>query len=114
VDQAAEPIPPLNCWCRRRGDETQRGPPAARSREAKRALGSVTVVVVDVDAQDALEMPATEDQEPVEALSSHRADEALGDRVRLGSPDRRADDLDALASEDLVEGGAELGVVIVD
>ena len=61
-----------------------------------------------------LEVSAVEDQEPVETLSANGADEALGDRVRLRRPKRCADDFDALASEHLVEGAAELAVAIVD
>jgi hypothetical protein len=54
------------------------------------------------------------DQDPVEALAPHGADEALGKRVRLRSLDRCSDDLDPVAAEDLVEGAAELRVAIVD
>ncbi len=41
------------------------------------------VVVIDVDAQDALELPATADQEPVEAVAADRADPAFGVPVAL-------------------------------
>ena len=44
----------------------------------------------------------------------HRADQALGDRLRPRRRDRRAHDLGALDAEDLVECGGELGVVIID
>jgi hypothetical protein len=36
---------------------------------------SLTVVVVDVDVKHALEVAAVEDQQPVETLGAHRADE---------------------------------------
>jgi hypothetical protein len=74
----------------------------------------VRVVVVDVDAEDALELPAAGDQEPVEAVAADGADPALRERVRLRRPKWGADDLDALASEDVVEGAAELAVTSVD
>ena len=70
--------------------------------------------MVDVDAQDALELRAADDQEPVEAVPANGADPALGKGVRLRRPERSADDLDAFAPEDGVEGAAELAITIVD
>jgi hypothetical protein len=57
---------------------------------------------------------AAGDLEPVEAVAADGADPALGDRVRLRRPKRRAHDLNAFALEDIVEGAAELAVAIVD
>ncbi len=74
----------------------------------------VGVVVVDVDAEDALELLAAGDQEPVEAVAADGADEAFGEGVCLRGAEWGADDLDAFASEDVVEGAAELAVTIVD
>jgi hypothetical protein len=51
--------------------------------QRERAVWPVGVVVADIDAQDALELPAAGDQEPVEAVAADGADPALGDRVRL-------------------------------
>jgi hypothetical protein len=39
--------------------------------------------VVDVHAQDAVEMSAIQDQQPVETLGAQGPDEALRDRIRL-------------------------------
>jgi len=72
------------------------------------------VVVIDVDVQEALKLPAAADQEPIEAVAADGADPALGECVRLRCPKRCADDLDAVASEGLVEDTAELAVAIVD
>ena len=47
------------------------------------------------------------------ALSSDRADPALGIPIRVRRSDRRSDDLHALAAEDFVEAAAELAVAIV-
>lgn len=77
-------------------------------------MRAMSVVVLDVDLQDPLELRATDDQDPVKALAPHRADEALGVRVGTRCPDRRLDDLESFASEHLVEGAGELGVAIVD
>jgi hypothetical protein len=74
----------------------------------------VSVVVVDVDAQDELKLFSACDQEPVEAVATDGADPALGERVRVRRPERGADDLDTLVAEDVVEGAAEFGVAVVD
>jgi len=68
----------------------------------------VGVVVVAVDAQDTLKLPAAADQEPVEAVAADGADPAFGERIRLRRPERCADDLDALASEDLAKARLNL------
>ena len=74
----------------------------------------VGVVVVDVDADDTLKLSAAADQEQVEAFAADGGDPALGERVCLRRAKRGADDFDAIASEDLVEGAAELAVTVVD
>ena len=61
-----------------------------------------------------LELSAAADQEPVEAVAANGADPAFGERVRLRGAKRGADDLDALAVEDLVEGATELAVAVVN
>jgi hypothetical protein len=70
--------------------------------------------MVDVDPEHLLKLPPADDQDPLEAVAPDGADPALGERVRLRRPKGRVEDLDALASEDLVEGFAELAVAIVD
>jgi hypothetical protein len=72
------------------------------------------VVVIDVDAQDALELPAAGDQEPVEAVAADGADPAFGERVCLWRSKWGADDLDAFAAKNIVEVAAELAVAVVD
>ena len=46
-------------------------------------MGSLAVVVVGVDAEHAFEVTGVQDQQPVETLGTHSADEALRDRTRL-------------------------------
>jgi hypothetical protein len=75
-------------------------------------MRALRVVVLDVGAEDSLEMAAVEDQEPVEALGTDGADEALGDGIRFGRSDWRAEDPDSLAAEDLVEGAGVLAVTV--
>jgi hypothetical protein len=60
------------------------------------------------------EMSAADDQEPVETLVADGADESLRVGVRLRRLHRRVDDRDSFAAEQLVEGGGELAVAIVD
>ncbi len=74
----------------------------------------VSVVVVDVDAEDVLELSAACDQNPVEAVAPDSTDPAFGERVRVRRPKRGADDLDTLAAEDVVENAAEFAVAVVD
>jgi hypothetical protein len=54
------------------------------------------------------------DQEPVETVAADGPDPALGERVGVWRTKRRADDLDAVAFEDVVEGAAELAVAVAD
>ncbi len=73
----------------------------------------VAVVMIDVDAEDVLELAPACDQDPVEAVPADGADPAFGECVCLRRTERGADDLDALASEDVVKGAAELTVAIM-
>ena len=59
-------------------------------------MRSAAVVVMDVDTEDVLKLPASDDQQPVEALAAHAADPALHVRARVRRLDGRADDLDVL------------------
>ena len=81
MDQAAEAVVAVDLaagWRRRwfRG---------LRGLEVERAMRSLRVVVLDVDAQHALEVAAVEDQQPVEALAADSSDETLGDGVAFGA-----------------------------
>jgi hypothetical protein len=78
--------------------------------ECEPAVSALAVV----DAQDVFEVAAAEDQQPVETLVADGADEPFRVRVRLWGLHRRVDDLDSFAAEQLVEGGGELAVAVVD
>jgi hypothetical protein len=86
---------------------------AVRRQKVEGAMGPVLVVMPAVDAEHVLEMPAAEDENPVEAVGAERPHPALGVGVRVGRLDRRADHLDALGAEDVVEPVAELLVAIM-
>jgi len=74
----------------------------------------VFVVVAAVDAEDVLEVAASEDEDAVEADGAERPYPAFGVGVRIRRLDRRADHFDPLGAEDLVEGVAEFRVAVVD
>ena len=74
----------------------------------------VLVVVAAVDAEHVFEVAASEDGDAVEAVGANGAYPTLGEGVCVRRLDWRADQLDALRLEDLVEGVAELRVAIVD
>ena len=77
-------------------------------------MSTVVVVVGDVLDQDSFEVPAAEDQPPIKSLTADGADEALGEGVGPGRPNWRANDADAVSSEDLVEARRELGLSVTD
>src|SRR5215210_943090 len=53
-------------------------------------------------------------RDPVEAFAPQRADPALGIGVGVRGSDRRPDDRDAFATEDLIEAAAEFAVAVVE
>jgi hypothetical protein len=82
--------------------------------QQQRPVGTVAVVMLDVDPKDLLEVAAPDDQQPVQTLGPDRPHPALGVRVRRGCLHRRAEHLATVRPEDLVETAAELGVPVVD
>jgi hypothetical protein len=73
--------------------------------QVERTVRPLLVVMPHIDVEDAIELGAAEDQQPVEALPSCATDPALDVRVRVWSTDRRPDGLHPVAVEDGVEGG---------
>ena len=67
----------------------------------------------DVCLGHPLDVPTTEDQDVVEALSAHGPHEPLREGVRPRCADRRSDDPDALGAEHCIEASAERGVPVV-
>ena len=78
----------------------------------QRDLAAQPILLLEVVLQYHREVALSGDQELVEAFPAQRADEAFGDRVRPGCPNRGADDGDVGVGEHGVEGGGELGVSI--
>src|SRR6266542_6761984 len=110
VDEAAEAVTALD----RAAGRGLAAAPRLRRTQVERAVRPLAVVVLDVRAEDVLEVAAVEDQQPVQALGADGADEPLRDRVRLRRPRRRLDDPDTFAAKDLVKGAAVLAVPVAD
>ena len=84
VDEAAEPVATADLALKRSFTLLiEFGRP-----QFARAMRPLTVVVVDVNAQDALKLSSPCDQEPVEAVATDGADPAFGEGVRVGCPIR--------------------------
>ena len=56
--------------------------------QLERPVGTVAVVMLDVDPQDLLKVAAPDDQQPVQALGPDRAHPAFRVGIRRGRPDR--------------------------
>ena len=70
VDQSAESVASVELIWRACADETS-ARLWCRWCQLEGAMRPVGVVVVDVDAEDTLKLPAAGDQEPVEAVARH-------------------------------------------
>jgi hypothetical protein len=111
MDQPAESIQPHDAFaCRWIGF----GDGAERWRLTECAVRPVLVVVRQVARRHVLEMPLTQDQHPVEQLTTYGADPAFGERIRWRRTHRRPQDSDALGGEDRIEGVGELRVSVAD
>ena len=76
----------------------------------QRSVRPVRVEVLDILAQNDVEVTWSGDQKVVEAFPAQGSDEAFCDRIRPGCPGRRADDANVGTYEDDVERGGELAV----
>jgi len=111
VDEPAEQVSSANV-VRTDGDRIPRF--GSWRGEAEGAMRAPAVVVLGVGPERPIEMSPTEDERPVEALGPDRLDHPLGMRIRVGSPDRRADDPHPFRAEHRVERSAELRVPVPD
>lgn len=62
-------------------------------------MGTLLVVVAHIGVQDALDVPAADEQEPIKAFASHGPHPAFGIGVGSRCSHRGADDADALGGE---------------
>jgi len=72
------------------------------------------VVMINEHGERALQVPSVQDQEPIQAFGSSRADEPLCDRIRLGCLNRRPNDSDVFSLEYRIEPTRELAIAIAD
>jgi hypothetical protein len=82
VEESAEQVTSMHPSWLAVADDPQVGE-WIRRLQSECAVGTVAVVMLDVDPQDLVKVVAPEDQQPVQALGPHRADPALG--VGVGS-----------------------------
>jgi hypothetical protein len=78
----------------------------------KRPVGTVSVVVLDVDPEHLLKVTATDDQQPVQALGPHRRDPSLRVRIRPGRWYGRHHHLGTLGAEHVIEAAGEPGIPV--
>jgi hypothetical protein len=62
---------------------------SVRRLKLERPVGTMPVVVLDVDTKDLLQMAAPDDQQPIQALGADGADPPFCVRVRGRRPHRR-------------------------
>jgi hypothetical protein len=75
---------------------------------------SCLVEVVSIGIENPLELPLMQDEQMVEALPSHTAQEALADGIGTWSMIRRFEHLDTTRLGNPREGHAKLAIVITD
>jgi hypothetical protein len=74
----------------------------------------VAVVVIDILAEDVMEVPSADEEDAVGALAPGAGDPPLADRIRTRCLDRRGDDPYVGRGEDRVERVGVLGISVSD
>jgi hypothetical protein len=87
---------------------------AIRSGQGESPVWALPVVVLDVHAEHPLQVSPAEDEHPIQALDPDGSDPSLGEGVGPGSSDGRADHLDSVGAEHLVEARDLLRVSVTD
>jgi hypothetical protein len=113
VEESAEQVASMHPAWLTVADDPQVGG-WTRRLQSERPVGTVVVVVGDVDLEHLLKVPAAHDEQPVQALGPDRPDPALGVGVGVGRLHRRHKRLGSLRREDVVEGAGELRIPIAD
>jgi hypothetical protein len=75
---------------------------------------SLSVVMMNVDLEDAPEVASGVDEQPVQALRPHGSDPSLTDSVGTRRPDGSTDHLRSVACKNLIEGTTEFVVAVMD
>ena len=74
----------------------------------------VPVVVIDEDFKNPLKVLLVQDQQPIEALRTGCAHEPLGNPIHLWRAKRGTNDLNVVASEDVVKARGEFLIAIAN
>ena len=90
------------------------GEPAVGWSLAEGPVWPVAVVVIDILAEDVMEVPSAGDEDAVGALAPSAGDPPLADRIRTRRLDRRCDDPYVGRGEDRVERVGVLGIPVSD
>jgi hypothetical protein len=75
---------------------------------------AATVVVMGTVPKHCLQVARSDDQDPIEALGLDRLYAPFCEGVGARCPDRGANEIDAIGSEDRIEAATVLGIAIVD
>ena len=78
------------------------------------AVGSLTVVMLNILREHQPQVPLTEDQHTIGEFGSEGAHEPFGEAVLPRAPRRNLDHLDAYLDENSVERGGELAGPVAD
>src|SRR5215216_3731427 len=107
VQETAKQVTPLDA-----GSVILSDDPEASGRiwrlQSERAMRTVR----HVDSKDPLQVPAPDDEQPVEALGADRTNPPLRVGVRVGRLHRREQNLCALGTDHVIEGAAELRITV--
>ena len=87
---------------------------SVRRLKLERPVGTMPVVVLDVDTKDLLQMTAPNDQQPIQAFGADGADPPFCVGVRGRRPHWRHEHLGTLRAEHLVEASTELCVPVAE
>jgi hypothetical protein len=113
VDESAEQV--ASAHCRVHGVAARRSHPDRVGRlQIECPVRATPVVMPYIDAENTLELPAAEDQQPIKTLPTNAAHPTLDVRVRVRRLEGRPDDVHPLCAEDGVEGAAELRVTVAE
>jgi len=111
VDECNKYVMAIDVQRRGSGDDSTVRP---RHAEIDASVGTLSVVVVDVPAEDSLEIAMAEDRDPGQIFGPNRLYPTFSEGIGLRRSDWRLDDSDAFEAEHLVEAGGELGVPVPD
>jgi hypothetical protein len=111
VDQPAKPNALYHRQIIRTGAIVIRRWPV-RWRERQASVRPMSVVMINVDGQDALEVTRIQNEQPIETFGTDRPNESFRDRVRLRRLNRRANDTNIGATKYLVKASRKFAIAI--